>query len=87
MRIQGEGEELERDLIELFGHVLQLSGVRPDDDFFTLGGDSLGAVEVMLALERTLGMSLPLPLLFDAPTPRELARELRAALAADGCLP
>lgn len=69
---------LERELAALFGSVLQVPAVGLDDDFFTLGGDSFSAVEVMLALEQRVGTSVPLPLLFEAPTPRELARSVRA---------
>jgi amino acid adenylation domain-containing protein len=38
------------------------------DDFFAMGGDSLGAVDVVLALERATGRRLPPSLLLGAPT-------------------
>lgn len=69
-------------VVDVFKDALGVESVGADDDFFALGGDSLVAVEVMLAVEERFGASLPLPLIFEAPTPRQLARELSAALFA-----
>jgi thioesterase domain-containing protein/acyl carrier protein len=46
------------------------------DDFFACGGDSLGAVDVVLALERVTGRRLPPSLLLAAPTVAGIATVL-----------
>ncbi len=56
----------------MFEEILERTGIQPDDDFFELGGDSLAATALMLALEK-IGVRLPVSVLFDAPTVGELA--------------
>jgi len=70
-------DDLERRLIAIWEQALDRDAVHPDDDFFDLGGHSLLAVEVFAAIERSLGLNLPLASIFDAPTPRRLAVSLR----------
>jgi acyl carrier protein len=43
--------------------VLGVTSVQPEDNFFDLGGDSLTAVEFVVAVEDTLGASVPLEVL------------------------
>lgn len=47
-----------------------------DDDFFAMGGNSLIATRARNRLERELSVKLPLRSLFEAATPRLLAREI-----------
>ena len=56
----------------LFEEILKQPDIQPDDDFFELGGDSLAATALMLALEK-IGVKLPVSVLFDAPTAAKLA--------------
>ena len=65
-------------LIEIWQEVLQIDHVDPDDDFYSLGGDSLLANKVVGAAK---DRSLPLSLLqlFRAPTPRGVAAQLAGA--------
>ena len=51
--------------------------IGPDDDFFTLGGDSLASAEIVARLEGETGVSLSMSLVAGAPTVRALAAELR----------
>jgi len=75
-------DEFEAALLDIWRLVLRRppSGVR--DDFFELGGDSLAAAEVLAGIDRRFGRRLPLAILLEAPTIRQLAGLLRAP--ADG---
>jgi amino acid adenylation domain-containing protein len=55
-----------------------------EDDFFALGGDSLAAVDLLVALEREVGHRLPPSLVLGAPTASLLTKELRLLGATHG---
>ena len=63
-------------LLKLWKCVLARDPVGPDDDFFALGGHSMLAAQLFVSIERRLGITAPLAGLFDAATPRKLARLL-----------
>ena len=67
---------LEAKLQELWAETLRLDTVGLDDDFFLLGGDSLQAVELFLAIEEELGQRLPRAILFEAGTVAAMARRI-----------
>jgi len=69
--------ELLRALVPLWQRVLDIRGIGPDDDFFALGGHSIAAAQLFDLLQRELGCTAPLAILYDASTPRLLARVLR----------
>ena len=68
--------EAERQLKEIWEAVLDVDGLGVDDDFFELGGESLGAVTLFSELEHALGQMPPLSTLLDYPTIRRLAGRL-----------
>jgi len=55
-------------LAELWNEVLGCGTVRPEDDFFTLGGHSLKAISLAARIKETFGIDLPLTELFERPT-------------------
>ncbi|MFI6479292.1 amino acid adenylation domain-containing protein [Nonomuraea sp. NPDC050663] len=63
----------ERALADLWREVLELRAVGPLDDFFTLGGHSLRAVELVNRMTEAFGTPCPLRLVFERPRLRDLA--------------
>jgi lauroyl/myristoyl acyltransferase/acyl carrier protein len=60
--------ELERVVTDLFTGALGAPSIGQDESFFESGGDSLGFVSLLLALENRLGCSLPVEALAEHPT-------------------
>jgi len=70
----------ERRMIGIWEGVLGVRGIRLADRFLEVGGHSLLAVELLIAIEDTFGISLPIVAIMENPT----AGELAAALATRG---
>ena len=66
----------ERDLADIFARVLGVEPVGLDDDFFDLGGDSLGVVELLAEIAERFSVDLPASTVLDAPTVAELSLRL-----------
>ena len=66
--------ELEEKLLAIFRDVLKTNEFGVTDSFFDYGGYSLLTVALFTRINRALDLSLPISLLFDAPTVRALAR-------------
>ena len=73
----------ERDLADMFANVLGLDRVGLDDDFFDLGGDSLGVVELLAAIADRFSVDLPASTILEAPTVAQLALRLSHRRGAD----
>ena len=70
-------DELELKLLKLWEKVLSARPIGVKDNFFTIGGNSLLAVQLFTLIYRVLGQDLPLATLFQAPTIEQLANLLR----------
>ncbi len=68
----------EEELHAIWTEILQVPSIDVDDDFFDLGGHSLLAVRMMERITEIFGTRLPLSVLFEEPTIRQLANSLIA---------
>jgi amino acid adenylation domain-containing protein len=73
--------ELESTLAAIWCELLGVERVGRNDDFFSLGGHSLLGVQVLSRVSRELDMTLPLRVLFEVRTVRELAEWINAEMA------
>jgi thioesterase domain-containing protein/acyl carrier protein len=76
----------EQAIAAIWRDVLGLSSVGMHQGFFEVGGYSLAALRVFAQIESTLGVSLPLGTLFEAPTIADLARAVDRSKSSDGAL-
>ncbi|MFE0499713.1 amino acid adenylation domain-containing protein [Lysobacter soli] len=68
-------DELGLQLLEIWRDLLRKPEIGADDDFFSLGGHSLQAVQMFHRFNKQTGVNLPLATLLTARTVRALARE------------
>jgi amino acid adenylation domain-containing protein len=78
VRHMGRDLRLERDIAKVWADVLEVQRVGPHDNFFTLGGDSILALQVISRIRRECGVTASLQVLFDSPTVAALAGSLTA---------
>ncbi len=69
-------------ILQIWQEVLGVEPLGLDDDFFTLGGDSLAAVRIMSRLKELLQCEIPLSVLFETPTIAALSKKIEDALFA-----
>jgi acyl-coenzyme A synthetase/AMP-(fatty) acid ligase/acyl carrier protein len=67
---------IEQQLDSIVSALLGISQVDIDDNFFMLGGHSMLGTQVITRVAETFDIALPLRVLFEAPTVRELAAEI-----------
>ncbi|MGH3167915.1 MAG: AMP-binding protein, partial [Trebonia sp.] len=71
-------DELEVTLASIWANVLEYDTIDIDDDFFALGGDSLLAIELVVAIQEHLGLQLGVEEVATHPTPARQADLLRS---------
>jgi len=70
-------DELEMQLAAIWQKALNVKRLGINDNFFELGGHSLLAAQVFARINKKIGMNLPLAILFQAPTIRQLGVLIR----------
>jgi hypothetical protein len=73
--------DVERSLELIFRDVLSCGPAGVDDNFFSLGGDSLKGAQVMARIRTQLAVEIAVPSLFSHPTIATLALQIEAAKA------
>lgn len=68
--------EIIRTLCNLFATVLRVDSIEPTMSFFDEGGDSLLTLELLAAIEESLGVSLSTSAVFSSTTPAALAEQI-----------
>src|SRR3954464_6742430 len=71
---------IEAEVAAIWADVLELDAVRPEDDFFELGGDSLSAVQILTRITRRFNYKVTEVELFTARTVRGLCQVVEQAL-------
>jgi thioesterase domain-containing protein/acyl carrier protein len=81
---QDSGDEVEQWLAETFRDLLGVPRVRPEDDFFALGGHSLIAVRLFLRIRKKYQLDLGISTLFEARPLAKLAALIRSRTGQSG---
>jgi amino acid adenylation domain-containing protein len=66
--------ETEIQLAAIWSDVLKIKQIGIDEDFFEIGGHSMVAVTLMVKIEKQMGVRLPLAILFDNSTIKDMAQ-------------
>jgi amino acid adenylation domain-containing protein len=84
---ESASDELEAKILHIFRDVLRNDSIGTTDSFFEYGGYSLLTVRLFSRIDRELKVRLPISLLFDAPTVRDLASVIRRGIAPSVIVP
>ncbi|VEP12992.1 Amino acid adenylation domain protein (fragment) [Hyella patelloides LEGE 07179] len=72
---------IERDIAHIWAEILKVEQVSANANFFELGGHSLLATQVMSRIRSTFDIELPLRVLFETSTLKQLAEAIAQAIA------
>ena len=68
--------ETEKMMASIWKDILKVNKIGVHDNFFDMGGHSLIAIKLMTRLENETGIRLPLAILFECPTIRQLSHRI-----------
>ena len=71
--------DIEEAIAGIWAEALGVRQVGRNENFFDMGGDSLSVVGIILSIQRTCNVDLPLQTIFRAPTVAALAKKLEEA--------
>ena len=74
VQVIGPRNPTEEKLAALWREAVGRDHVEIDDDYFALGGDSLGAARLVVAIERQFGVAIPLVAFVKSPTVARMAQ-------------
>jgi len=66
VKMDGPVQSLTQQITQIFQEILGVRDIRPEDDFFALGGDSLSALRLTLRVEEQIGREVPAEFFKDA---------------------
>lgn len=66
-------------LLAIWGEVLKVDGLRVDDDYFDIGGNSLIGTQILTRIEQSFGVKLDFEVFYDYPTVEQLAGYIERA--------
>ncbi|WP_431952930.1 amino acid adenylation domain-containing protein [Nocardia lijiangensis] len=75
-RFRSPSTPLEATVCDAFARTLDIDRAGVDDGFFTLGGNSLAATELVARLAESTGVDVPVQWIFTDPTPQLLAHRI-----------
>jgi acyl-CoA synthetase (AMP-forming)/AMP-acid ligase II/thioesterase domain-containing protein/acyl carrier protein/Flp pilus assembly protein TadD len=78
-KVEPPSDETERHIWEMFSSRLQREDFGRDDGFIALGGDSFGAIEILMEIEDHFGVSIPPATFFGGNSVAALAELVREA--------
>ncbi|MEH0449387.1 amino acid adenylation domain-containing protein [Streptomyces sp. B21-102] len=82
-RYEAPETPVEQTVAEVWASMLGAERVGLHDNFFTLGGDSLLAMRSVIRLRKELDVEIPIRVLFDSPTLRDVAAVVEDQLLAE----
>lgn len=71
------GSTIEEQVTRVWQQILGVEHVGPRDDFFTLGGESLAALQILNRVQEMFGMEISLQKFFQRPTVAGLCEQIR----------
>ena len=87
IRISGANTETERKLLEIWKDLFGYKVLGIDDNYFTLGGDSLLATRLISEVQKTFGKKISISTIFETLTVRALARAIEQSEEKEQGLP
>jgi acyl-CoA synthetase (AMP-forming)/AMP-acid ligase II/thioesterase domain-containing protein/acyl carrier protein len=70
--------ETEETIAAILSKVLRIESVGRNDNFFSLGGDSIAVIDVLAHLEKAFGVVFTSSIIYRAPTVKSLAEEVQS---------
>ncbi|MEM7283266.1 MAG: phosphopantetheine-binding protein, partial [Pseudomonadota bacterium] len=74
--IEAPATDLEERVLEIWQTVLGSIRIGVDQDFFSVGGHSLPAIQVLARVNENFGLDMPITFLLEGPTVRSMAAEV-----------
>ena len=81
---QQASNDVEQTLINIWENLFNIDNIGINHNFFELGGDSLLAISFLIEIDRKFGRFIPISIMLDAPTIREIARIVSSAAPVEG---